>query len=733
MEGEWSDEDDWKDPQAMRKKPRKSTSCSKRKQQFSSLERTTPLKQRQLNHQEHVQNKPPKTPRHVPNQHLRAHEPPVNAVSPFSVPQKLQVPTIAKKKHLPNTTSDQTIGISCASTIDCDINTERAAFDDQQCSIVGFDDLDELFDGSPCDENNFTNANLNNDDPITDSVHTVSVPSNNNGSNNNNNDDDWCDFDGSPNDIDIDNYIANYENNDECNIVNATVNFTSHQPTKMSNESSLATHACGRCPICQMPFEVFSDVALDTHVEECARDFKSAPMECPQGNRCKHDTQNHFKMYSHHELAEYNAHISIVNPKHDLPTNTANVNHTNSNDHMDQQSVLTSFFASTTDKKSKKKIPAPTKKVDSFAMLMSAQKKNFAVAKPGMKHKCPFYKFVFSSNITVDAFRYGAVPGCSAYFLTHFHSDHYGGITKKFQGRVFCSDGTANLVHGILRLPRSQLYPIKMETPTMVNGVKCEFICANHCPSAVIILFTFPDGKTALHTGDFRATPEMAQHPLILGKRIDLLYLDTTYCDSQYVFPPQHQVIAQVVNDVKAYMAINPNALIIVGAYSIGKERIFLALGKLLNCKVCVSKRRMEMLRMGAPEMLSQLTLAGNTSRVHVLSIQHLNYKQLKSYFDDNKMFLPRNVSCVLAIKPTGWSHTMASTKLNLKKPAKHGSVVITAVPYSEHSSFSELEAFVRSIRPKRIIPTVNMGTVQSRAKMETYFKQWTSSSSSTN
>jgi hypothetical protein len=34
-----------------------------------------------------------------------------------------------------------------------------------------------------------------------------------------------------------------------------------------------------------------------------------------------------------------------------------------------------------------------------------------------------------------------------------------------------------------------------------------------------------------LHTGDFRATQEMADHPTIVAAPIDTLYLDTTYCD----------------------------------------------------------------------------------------------------------------------------------------------------------------------------------------------------------
>lgn len=49
----------------------------------------------------------------------------------------------------------------------------------------------------------------------------------------------------------------------------------------------------------------------------------------------------------------------------------------------------------------------------------------------------------------------------------------------------------------------------------------------------------------------------------------------------------------------------------------------------------------------------------------------------------------------------------------------------VAGIPYSEHSSYLEMKRFVQWLKPQKIIPTVNVGTLKSRSTMEKYFKEW--------
>ncbi|KAJ2383776.1 repair protein PSO2 SNM1 [Coemansia sp. RSA 2611] len=188
----------------------------------------------------------------------------------------------------------------------------------------------------------------------------------------------------------------------------------------------------------------------------------------------------------------------------------------------------------------------------------------------------PEYKMMPGTTFTVDAFKYGNLGFCTAYFLTHFHSDHYGGLTKTgFSGHIYCSRITANCVTRKIGINSKLVHPLPMNTRCIVQGVYVTLLDAEHCPGAAIILFEVPteggDVVRIVHTGDFRASRRHIDQiacvfttPLsspVLSEMleakcrgaadnslplIDYVYLDTTYLDPTFSFPCQHQIVSTV-------------------------------------------------------------------------------------------------------------------------------------------------------------------------------------------
>jgi len=117
----------------------------------------------------------------------------------------------------------------------------------------------------------------------------------------------------------------------------------------------------------------------------------------------------------------------------------------------------------------------------------------------------------------------------------------------------------------MLSVDKKWVHPLPMDVPTTIpnaGGVRVTLIEANHCPGSCLFFFEGPQTVDAgdskykspyvgtsrifryLHCGDFRASPSHVLHPAIKGKRIDHVYLDTTYLDPKYTFPPQPLVIS---------------------------------------------------------------------------------------------------------------------------------------------------------------------------------------------
>ena len=61
----------------------------------------------------------------------------------------------------------------------------------------------------------------------------------------------------------------------------------------------------------------------------------------------------------------------------------------------------------------------------------------------------------------------------------------------------------------------------------IIENIEVTLLDANHCPGSVMFLFKLPNnGNVILHTGDFRACPEMEEYPELWNNRYALKIQD---------------------------------------------------------------------------------------------------------------------------------------------------------------------------------------------------------------
>ncbi|KAL9125351.1 MAG: hypothetical protein Q9217_005432 [Psora testacea] len=473
----------------------------------------------------------------------------------------------------------------------------------------------------------------------------------------------------------------------------------------------------------------------------------------------------------------------------------------------------------------------PAKSSSAFSKLMSGHAEDTAWAtaaaaeaasrgKPAYQRTCPFYKIMPGFFICVDAFRYGAVEGCNAYFLSHFHSDHYIGLTSSWcHGPIYCSHVTANLVRRQLRVDPKWVVDLEFENRVEVpntRGVDVTMIPANHCPGSSLFLFekVVGKGKTpkvqrVLHCGDFRACPAHVQHPKLrpdiidqvsgrlAQQKLDVCYLDTTYLTPKYAFPSQEDVIKacsdMCVSLSKDFVDVNDSweqvkkeragdgmvkfvrkasvkeevdedakikveediafaqkrrgrLLVIVGTYSIGKEKICLGVAKALNSKIYAPPNKQKVVAaLEDPELSARMTNDPLEAQVHMQMLMEIRAETLADYLTDFKPHFSR----IVGFRPSGWNYRPPNSR-STESPAvqtvlhsdnwktrysmaelvpQRGSTREAncfGVPYSEHSSFRELTMFCCALRIDKIIPTVNVGSAKSREKMKAWCEKWT-------
>uniref|UniRef100_A0A8C5LXX9 5' exonuclease Apollo n=1 Tax=Leptobrachium leishanense TaxID=445787 RepID=A0A8C5LXX9_9ANUR len=135
--------------------------------------------------------------------------------------------------------------------------------------------------------------------------------------------------------------------------------------------------------------------------------------------------------------------------------------------------------------------------------------------------------------------------------------------------------------------------------------------------------------------------------------------------------------------------------ILYTGLYFLGKESLVVDLAKHFKSWVVVNPQRLELLKI--LELEDVFTTEENAGRFHIVDQSEVKYANMVKW---------NSVCPTIAILPT-------SRKVRVWHKDVH------VVPYSDHSTFDDLTAFVSRLNPHSIIPVVKT------EQCETHFKQY--------
>ncbi|XP_041346696.1 5' exonuclease Apollo-like [Gigantopelta aegis] len=305
------------------------------------------------------------------------------------------------------------------------------------------------------------------------------------------------------------------------------------------------------------------------------------------------------------------------------------------------------------------------------------------------------------------------------FFLTHLHGDHIIGLTSTWQHPIYCSELTAKFLTTQCGVERSLLRPLEVGCTHLVpvpsnddedaSYIAVSVIDANHCPGSVMFLFEGSFGKI-LHTGDFRYKSELIENSVLHNHRdsIDVIYLDNTFCSSRCIFPAQHEARKEILDIIQQHRDCN----VVLGMRKLGKEILLAWLGLTLKEWISVPGQMYSRIQtLGLPNVFR---ICDKSVRIRVEPFHLVSKKMLGRW---------NEVKRTIAILPTAIYTGIGGTPY-----ANQNDVFV--VPYSDHSSYSELLEFVSKLRPCAVVPIVSSTTrgpfgvdISSRADMSCFGK----------
>ncbi|GFR62623.1 5' exonuclease Apollo [Elysia marginata] len=275
------------------------------------------------------------------------------------------------------------------------------------------------------------------------------------------------------------------------------------------------------------------------------------------------------------------------------------------------------------------------------------------------------------------------------HFLTNAQVYNIIGLSSSWTKNIYCSEITALILekhHGISKhllkiLPLCEEITVTSESePFTVTAFD-----ANHCPGSIMLYFDGNFGRI-FYSGDFRSSAGLIANCSLFVKGADILYLDNTFCDEKFNFPSRSECFSQILDIIHHH----PKSKIIIGVDKLGSETMLGELGLALNENIVVSQPFYKICSLLFNSNVFITPHDIKQSRIWAVPVR-LQSKTVRNLVTlDNK---------AIYILPTAVRTGLDSASANLY-----------VVPYSDHSSYSELQEFVSAVRPRCIKPILTTG-----------------------
>ncbi|MFI5357213.1 MAG: MBL fold metallo-hydrolase RNA specificity domain-containing protein [Opitutales bacterium] len=263
--------------------------------------------------------------------------------------------------------------------------------------------------------------------------------------------------------------------------------------------------------------------------------------------------------------------------------------------------------------------------------------------------------------------------------VSHAHSDHVARHRE-----LVCSPATARLMRARLPgrriehvLPFGQTEALTLDTTVTLHP-------AGHILGSSLVELRGAAGSL-LYTGDFKLRPSLAAEACACP-RADLLIMETTFGLPRYVFPPDAEVIADLIRFCQETVAAG--RVPVLFCYSLGKSQ--------------------EVLRAVAPAGLPVM-LHDQTLRLTKV------YEQCGVSFPPYRAFDAAEVGGHIVICPPPHNgagllnriparRTAFVSGWALDRGATHRFRCDAAFPLSDHADFPDLLRFVEAVRPRLVL-----------------------------